>query len=994
MTVIIKHIIHLSDIHIRPLERHDEYQEVFNNLYDSIKTRTKGQETAIVICGDILHEKDRLKAETFTFTRKFFKDLLAITPHVIIFSGNHDLIEHNPNRLDSLWAISQDIPIIYIRNTSVHPIGDLTFCLNSLIDKKFHDPESLKSNFPNSTLIGLYHGTLNQVRSFNNFALESKVTKEQFAHYHLTLLGDIHKFQFITPTMAYCGSLIQQNFGESLDAHGYIHWQPKGKSRTVWKGTHIPVKNNYGFLKIPINQQVQLPLPPNVNVTFYIPPGTKKECIDQTIKTVSTKCNILTQNLIYEEGERSKEPINTIAKGPEDDLNVLKALTNNHPKQDEIIAIHKEYQKIIPKPTESSAKYFKINRMEFENIFIYHGSYNIIDFTQMGNIIAIPGPNAIGKSCILKILSFALFNAKPDTNISIIYKNANRCKIVVYLSTGDANYRVTRVVNKTSKNPTCLLEKKTSPTLWTNESASSVDQTIKKISELIGLSYDDFLINYVFTNTSKSFLSLPATQMITILNEHFQLNTYKLIQDKVKENIVKLNEEINKLTYDISTTKEILKEQKKKVPMPTPKTSQELKEELKVIKKAKKNINYAAITFKFKETGKSPIETDQDFQTLYNNYIQITNGAQYDPNEYQHLVNTLAEIQERIENNYSTDIKSCQVNSKTIQDSLNKWSLFKQKLAAERKTLVDFIDHFSVREAEIKEFITSILQGTYEFIPKNIKEITPEIYKQVLAYRQDLEQLTSLTNAKEAMEIQFKNSEKAIELQRKLIYLQNKAIQDQIKLEEEERQLSDLYHKRQDWELHEEYRQSKKINIKAKEIKINELTDQLNLLKTYSDLVAKDKIPFQILKTRIEHLNNHMNDFLKSFANFTIDINSKIAGSTEKLDIIIKKGELNLSAKDLSGYETFILNMAFKYILSKFNLVNKISLLFIDEGLDCIDAENFQKLPILFERLSQFYEKVILISHIPEIKDLAQSSIKIERVNNISSRIVNDISTT
>ena len=29
----IKYIYHLADIHIRPLDRHDEYRHVFNNLY-------------------------------------------------------------------------------------------------------------------------------------------------------------------------------------------------------------------------------------------------------------------------------------------------------------------------------------------------------------------------------------------------------------------------------------------------------------------------------------------------------------------------------------------------------------------------------------------------------------------------------------------------------------------------------------------------------------------------------------------------------------------------------------------------------------------------------------------------------------------------------------------------------------------------------------------------------------------------------------------------
>ena len=42
-----------------------------------------------------------------------------------------------------------------------------------------------------------------------------------FDDYDMTLLGDIHKSQFFTSNVAYCGSLIQQNHGEdSLPGDG------------------------------------------------------------------------------------------------------------------------------------------------------------------------------------------------------------------------------------------------------------------------------------------------------------------------------------------------------------------------------------------------------------------------------------------------------------------------------------------------------------------------------------------------------------------------------------------------------------------------------------------------------------------------------------------------------------------------------------------------------------------------------------------------------
>ena len=50
------------------------------------------------------------------------------------------------------------------------------------------------------------------------FKLPSKVKMKMFKDYDLALLGDIHKRQFINKeeTIAYCGSLIQQNHGEEI----------------------------------------------------------------------------------------------------------------------------------------------------------------------------------------------------------------------------------------------------------------------------------------------------------------------------------------------------------------------------------------------------------------------------------------------------------------------------------------------------------------------------------------------------------------------------------------------------------------------------------------------------------------------------------------------------------------------------------------------------------------------------------------------------------
>ena len=66
----------------------------------------------------------------------------------------------------------------------------------------------------------------------------------------MVLLGDIHKiqeFNYRGIPIKYCGSLVQQNFGETIDNHGYTLWDLESKTNV-----HVEIPNNYGFYQFKI----------------------------------------------------------------------------------------------------------------------------------------------------------------------------------------------------------------------------------------------------------------------------------------------------------------------------------------------------------------------------------------------------------------------------------------------------------------------------------------------------------------------------------------------------------------------------------------------------------------------------------------------------------------------------------------------------------------------------------------------------------------------
>ena len=102
----LKYIHHISDIQIRNLKRHKEYEEVFERTYEEVK---KHKDNAVVyIGGDIAHSKTEMSPELVDQLSRLFKNLADICPTIII-AGNHDCNLNNRSRLDVLTPIVNNL---------------------------------------------------------------------------------------------------------------------------------------------------------------------------------------------------------------------------------------------------------------------------------------------------------------------------------------------------------------------------------------------------------------------------------------------------------------------------------------------------------------------------------------------------------------------------------------------------------------------------------------------------------------------------------------------------------------------------------------------------------------------------------------------------------------------------------------------------------------------------------------------------------------------
>ena len=131
----IETVMHLADVHVRLIKRHDEYREAFSKIYEY--ARTLPTNSVILIAGDLLHSKVDLSPEAIQVASEFLKNLADIRP-TILLSGNHDCLLTNKTRLDSLSPIVDNLShenLFYLKKSGLYGIGNILLNNMSVFDE-------------------------------------------------------------------------------------------------------------------------------------------------------------------------------------------------------------------------------------------------------------------------------------------------------------------------------------------------------------------------------------------------------------------------------------------------------------------------------------------------------------------------------------------------------------------------------------------------------------------------------------------------------------------------------------------------------------------------------------------------------------------------------------------------------------------------------------------------------------------------------------------
>lgn len=486
-------IAHISDIHIRYGSRHKEYRDVFQRTIDDLSVQKPKR---IAITGDLFHIKINLSPNALEIAGWFLKELSKIAP-VDLILGNHDLNLQSLEQGNSIEPIvklisdgyivekgAKKLPkhkgsgygIFFFLHSGFYNVNDdIVYGVYSCLDNEIL---TLKTKDEDKTYIAMYHGPVYGSRGNNGYELhdsEYMMKLSTFNNFDIVMLGDIHEHQAFslktsaTENIAYPGSLIQQDYGETIDK-GYIVWDLKKKS---FSRKFIP--NDYGFSSLHISrgeifedriEDLKLshnPKKTKVSVTwesFQEDYSVEKE--KQIEKLIKNKygCEVINVNCkhISKEGEIDDIDIDEekdYAKIEEFET-LLKDFVDNseYDNEEEVLELSRKIDEELNYSSEKGKKWF-LNSLEVWNLFGFPESKTTFNFNELSGVTGIFGKNFSGKTNLIRALVWIAYRkilgGGEAYRLTNMYTESDKAGGRIYLTIDSQQYYIERTVRVRTK---------------------------------------------------------------------------------------------------------------------------------------------------------------------------------------------------------------------------------------------------------------------------------------------------------------------------------------------------------------------------------------------------------------------------------------------------------------------------------------------------------------------------------------------------------------
>ena len=1047
----VEHILHIADIHLRNWKRHKEFKEVFKKLFTAVDNLPEN--SIVTVGGDIVHAKTDMSPELINMVSYLFNELADRKPTIVI-TGNHDTNLNNNNRLDALTPIieANNHPnLFYLRNSGLYEIGDVAISVMSLLDEKeeYVTFDKIPEGKSYKHTIAMYHGTIANSQVDSGLMLSHGLEWNTFAGYDLVLLGDIHKRQILSksePIIFYPGSLVQQNFGESFEGHGYALVDLTHDTEIKYEFHDIP--NDHGFFTLDVEDGKlpdNLPITSKTNVRLRVKNTSPAELkrILATIRKEYRNSDVLVQKLDNKGSSLDDSQLFGESLHQGDVRNVqyqnqliteyLTAQGIDDESLESVLKINTGFNQAVTQGETARNVVWKPKKFEFSNMFSY-GEDNVVSFDKLDGTCGLFAPNHAGKSAVLDALCFCLFDhsfrASKAEQVLNRKKDDFYCKFNFEL--GGLDYYIEKKAYKYKSGPLKGKLRVDIDFSYINAEGETISlngeqrrDTDKIIQSYVG-SFDDFILTALSLQQNNSnFIDKTQGERKDLLANFLDLKIFDALYELAnKENrtATVVLEEYQKQDFetklgDAERSKEINETKHEKAEADVDQAEEELQiltDELLDLNKQLQPCNADGLDIdKLEATLQSSSQKLLDLgEAASNHYSKLQDERVLFGEITQELDKYKASFDVELYKTYTaklqekTELDVTLGNLKlTISNKLSKLEKLKQheydpncKYCTSNVFVKDATDTKAQLENDkqtVHDFLQK-LKGVTDFIENN---------KSIQEEAEEIQNLVKKFNEAKASVERWEN-------------LYNHCIKDtDIERQKIAKIESDITTYKDNVSTLEN---NKKINLQIKDVqgkiglKKIELSRLNNVAKDYH---AKIKVSEQTIvecDKSIKHMQEladkqvaydlyckavckdgipyvliskavpYIQHYVNNILNQVIDFTVEMETDGKNINVFICYDDNKWPLELSSGMERFMSSLAIRIALIKITNLPKPDFIAIDEGLGVLDSSNLNSMHTLFTYMKDIFRFSLVISHIDVVRDMVDNIITIDRKDDLS----------
>jgi DNA repair exonuclease SbcCD ATPase subunit/DNA repair exonuclease SbcCD nuclease subunit len=1035
-------LIHIADIHFRGYKRHREYRQIMEEFFEKAR---QIEPDGFVIAGDIVHSKTQnITPELIEILSWWFTKMAEIAPvHVTL--GNHDGLLTNLSRQDTISPIISaldDPNILLYKDSGVFPIADgkVDLCVFSPFDEdgwaeliKYKTPEDRVS-------VAVFHGSVRGCTTDDDWALDSDVDVSLFDPFDFTFLGDIHKRQDMDEEgrVAYPGSMIQQNFGETREK-GFLTWHITSAQ---------DFRKDFHALE-PVNPYVTLEWLGDIESTVasvdneLLQGARVRIKSDHPLSQVETReaSKFLRQacdahDVYFKQMPRkhldavelTEDTATQVKRDPASLLKMLVELQyvdkDDTDTQNELLELIKAAKDSVVGQEMTNAGTWTVDKMEFDNTFGY-GPDNSIDFGSLNGLVGVFGQNRIGKSSIPATLLYALFNTSDrglNKNVDIVNVRKDYCSAKVDFLNGGDKFRVERQTTKRTN-------RKGEVSAATHLNFATVDEhgdtvedmngeqrrdTDKELRAVVGTA-DDFVLTAFSTQGDMSnFISAGPTQRKELLARFLQLDffndLYAHFRDSSSGIRRRMSDAQTKLAkvnaFELASSLKEMKTQRDSVRKQIDDIEKQLDELRQTdgtegIDRSRDRQKWNRLVLELQE-AESDLAMMEESKSgavlkvarlekenlLCQQAIESIDAEELEQLQAAHtdLLSSHALLEKDLENKqsvYSELKRSVEILKKVpCGDQFPKCRFIKDshsnrgKIESQKQAIKDV--KASMRAAS--KAMKAIDIDRVEAESVNLKKLMSrsfEIEKSILKATSDLDDLqSSITDKKERTTKLLQ----ATELLQSKWGFGNDEDDSTVETSPAIKLTNLLSEQRQ-----KEQKLSEKIGSQTQMIRqAKDLADEVTSIKKehalYEVLMQafnKNGIPAKLVTTNLPIINQKLGEALFEDCGFTIELESD--ESSKKLEIFIDYGDSKRKIECASGMERMIASLALRTALHSITHLPKPDFMIVDEGFGALDDSNVEVCMSMMRSMLNHFRFILIISHVDSVKDSVDAIIEVNR---------------